>query len=396
MRPLRLNGVVHPEVVRRLDRATTGVVAPLAAVDLDAFDRNAAAMAARAHGKPIRLASKSVRVRALIDRALAHSGFSGVMAYALREALWLAEHGATDLLVAYPTVDRAALRDLSRSPYAEHVTVTMDSLEHLDLIESACHGVGAPIRVCIDVDCSLRLGRVHLGVRRSPLRDVDEVRALAVAASARPGIRVVGLMFYDAQIAGLPDSSPAVRTVKALSDRSLRTRRASVVAAVGEVAELEFVNAGGTGSLHLTGADPCVTELAGGSGLLTPGLFDGYRAFRDEPAAFFALPVTRRPARGMVTAFGGGYVASGQPGWSRVPRVAIGQSLRLRREEGTGEVQTPLIGPDADRLALGDRVWMRHAKAGEAFERFDSVHLVSGSDVVERALSYRGEGRNFG
>lgn len=406
------------------DEATAGLTAPLSVVDLDAFDANAADLVRRAGGTPIRVASKSLRVRSLIARALAQPGFAGVMAYAVREALWLArpsagvgsdvgsgsgagrgsgtgaaaEAGIEDVFVAYPTVDVAAVREISADPVAAaRITLTIDSLEHLDLLASA-RGVH-PLRVALDVDSSLRFGRgrftAHLGVRRSYLRDPDEVASLARSAQLR-GLTVVGLMFYDAQIAGLPDSSPAVRWVKARSAEELSVRRAAVVAAMREVADLEFVNGGGTGSLHVTGQDPVVTELAAGSGLLGPTLFDGYRSFTPRHAAAYAIPVVRRPGPGFVTGFSGGYIASGPPGWSRVPSILHPRGLKLLRAEGAGEVQTPVRGDAANRVALGDRIWLRHAKSGELFERFNTVHLVRGAELVETVPTYRGEGQNFG
>lgn len=393
------------------DVATAGLTAPLSVVDLDAFDANAADLVRRAGGKPIRVASKSLRVRALIERALATPGFAGVMAYAVREALWLArpsagtaesagaaDAGIEDVFVAYPTVDVTAVREITADPVASsRITLTIDSMEHLDLLASAAGQ--HPLRVALDVDSSLRFGRgrftAHLGVRRSYLRDPDEVASLARAARDR-GLTVVGLMFYDAQIAGLPDSSPAVRWVKARSAQELLVRRAAVVAAARDVTELEFVNGGGTGSLHVTGQDPVVTELAAGSGLFGPTLFDGYRSFTPSHAAAYAIPVVRRPGPGFVTGFSGGYIASGPPGWSRVPSVLHPRGLKLLRAEGAGEVQTPVHGDAANRVALGDRIWLRHAKAGELFERFDTVHLVRGAELVETVPTYRGEGKNFG
>ncbi len=98
----------------RYDRATAELDPPLAIVDLGAFDRNAADMTRRAAGHPIRVATKSLRCRYLIERALATPGYRGVMCYSLPEALWLHATGTSDdLLVAYPTVDRAALRALA-------------------------------------------------------------------------------------------------------------------------------------------------------------------------------------------------------------------------------------------------------------------------------------------
>lgn len=378
------------------ERATQGRAAPFAVVDLDAFDANAADLVRRAAGRPVRVASKSIRVRHLLERALAHEGFAGVMSYSLPEALWLAGTGLTDLFVAYPTTDRAALAALARDEQAlEQIAIAVDSVEHVDALRRWVPA-GAPVRVIIDVDASLRVGPVHLGVRRSPTRSPRRAAAVATAAR-RAGLRVDGLMFYDAQIAGLPDSSPVVRLVKARSDASLRRRRGAVRRAVEEaVGPLRVVNGGGTGSLEVTGADPALTELAAGSGLVGPTLFDGYDAFTPQPAVAFALPVVRRPARDIVTVFSGGYIASGAAGASRVPSVHHPEGLGLIGTEGAGEVQTPLRGKAARDLAIGDRVWFRHAKAGELAERFDEYLVVRGDEIVDVVPTYRGEGKNFG
>lgn len=378
------------------DRATKGRSAPFAVVDLDAFDANADDLVRRAGGTPIRVASKSIRVRHLLGRALAREGFAGVMAYALPEALWLVEAGHTDVFVAYPTADREALARLAADERAlAEIAIAVDSVEHVEALRRWLP-TGAPVRVVIDVDASLRVGPAHLGVRRSPLRSPRQAAALATAAD-RAGLRVVGLMFYDAQIAGLPDSSPAIRLVKRRSDASLRRRRSAVRAAVEDVVgPLTIVNGGGTGSLHVTGADPALTELAAGSGLIGPTLFDGYDDFTPQPAVAFALPVVRRPGRRIVTVFSGGYIASGPAGDSRVPSVHHPEGLSMIGTEGAGEVQTPLRGKAARSLAVGDKVWFRHAKAGELAERFDEYVVISGGEVVDVVPTYRGEGRTFG
>lgn len=377
------------------DSATAGLPTPLVAVDLDAFDANAADLVWRAGGLPIRVASKSVRCRALLSRVLERPGVSGVMAYAVREAVWLVEGGVEDVFVAYPSVDVAGLQAVSADDRLRaQVTLTIDSVEHVDFLVAALGEGVRGVRVAVDIDASLRLRGVHLGVRRSPTRTPDQATAV-VRAAARAGLSVVGLLFYDAQVAGLPDSGPHIALVKRLSRQDLHERRRAVVSAVREVTDLEFVNGGGTGSLADFADAGVVTELAAGSGLYAPTLFDGYDGFRPQPAMAFALPVVRRPASRIVTAYSGGYVASGEPGWSRVP-APVAAGLRLLRTEATGEVQTPLQGKEAARLRIGDRVWLRGAKAGELLERFDQVHLVQGGQLVETVPSYRGEGQNFG
>jgi D-serine deaminase-like pyridoxal phosphate-dependent protein len=382
----------------RLTAATTSLDPPLAALDVAALRRNTADLVRRAGGTPIRVASKSVRCRWVLENVLAGTGFSGIMGYSLREAIWLVRNGFSDILIGYPTADRAALAELAGDPsLLEQITLMVDDRRQLDFIAAQTGAkLAAPVRICLDIDASLRIGRAHLGVRRSPLREPEDAAELTKNALGRTGFEVVGVMFYEAQIAGLPDTSPAVALVKRKSTDELSTRRTAVVQAVaGAGAKLRFVNSGGTGSLEISSADPSVTEVTAGSGLYSPTLFDGYRAFESDPAMFFALPVVRRPADNIATAFGGGYIASGPAKKSRQPKP-IEDDLSLIGTEGAGEVQTPLRGKAARSLAIGDRVWLRHAKAGEMLERFDDVHLIEGSSVTAIVPSYRGEGKNFG
>ncbi|WP_371679344.1 amino acid deaminase/aldolase [Streptomyces sp. NBC_01276] len=390
----------------RYDRATAHLDAPLAIVDLDAFDANADDLARRAAGKPIRVASKSVRCRALLERVLERPGFAGIMSYTLAESLWLARSGFEDVLLAYPSADRAGFGELAHdAKLAAAVTVMVDDPAQLDLIQGARSGGAEEIRVCLELDTALQLfgGRVRVGARRSPLREPGELAALARAVQERPGFRVVGLMGYEGHIAGVGDAlagrplrSRVIRLMQATARRELAERRAEAVRAVRAVVpDLEFVNGGGTGSVAETAAEDAVTEIAAGSGLYVPRLFDNYTSFRGRPAALFAQPVVRRPGVGVVTVLGGGYPASGAAGADRLPVPYLPAGLRYDPQEGAGEVQTPLLGSPADDLLIGDRVWFRHAKAGELCERFDTLHLVEGDRVTATAPTYRGEGRTF-
>ncbi|MGH3322099.1 MAG: amino acid deaminase/aldolase [Streptosporangiaceae bacterium] len=387
----------------RIEAATAPVEPPFAAVDLTAFDANAADLLQRAAGKPVRLATKSVRCRELLRRVLAVDGFHGVLAYTLAEAMWLAEE-VHDVVVAYPTADRAALRELATDERAaSRVALMVDSIDHLDLVDSvAPPGRRPTLRVCLDLDASLRAFGIHVGARRSPVHEPERAAVLARQIASRPGYRLAGVMSYEAQVAGVPDRPPGrpvrgvlVSGLQRWSLAELRERRGAAVAAVRAVAPLEFVNGGGTGSLDRTARDDAVTEIAAGSGLYGPALFDGYRSFSPRPAGVFALPVVRRPAPGMVTVAGGGWVASGPAGRDRLPVPVHPSGLRLTGAEGAGEVQTPVVGAAADRLAVGDRVWFRHAKAGELCEHVGALHLVDAGGGDAPAPTYRGEGRAF-
>lgn len=404
----------------RLNAATAELDPPFAALDLAGFDSNRRDIARRAGGCTVRVASKSLRVRWAIDEVLRHSQFSGILAFTLPEAIWLAQPsdwgpGIDDVVVGYPSVDRGALKQLCADPVLrERVTVMIDDAAHLEMIRVAAAGTDATIKVCIDVDSSWRprppgvKKPLHIGAQRSPLHEREEVSRFAAEIIDAPNVKLEGLMFYEAQIAGVANEPPhqrlrgaAIRAMQSASVKELALRRPLIVRAVNELlaartgGQLRFVNAGGTGSLETSSADASVTEVTAGSGFFAPTLFDGYRHFELTPAAMFALPVVRRPGPRTVTVLGGGYVASGIADPSRLPSPWLPNGLTLDSQEGAGEVQTPLHGDAASHLAIGDRVWFRHAKAGELAERFSEMALIRGSEVVAHVPTYRGEGRAF-
>ena len=395
----------------RYDSALDGATPPFAFVDLDALRANAAAMLAQAGSLPIRVASKSVRSVALLRRIFEiDDRFRGILAFTLPEALWLAGQGFDDVVVAYPSADRSAIAELvslaAERPGSAPVPM-VDDAPHLDLIESAVGGGKVEVPVCLDLDASWwplggRLARI--GPKRSPVHWPDRAKAIAAEIASRPGTRLAGVMAYDGQIAGVGDRIPgrplrsaAIRWMQSRSESDLRDRLPELVAAVEEAAggELEFINGGGTGSLGRTADAGVATELAAGSGFYAPALFDTYGSLDLTPAAFFVLPIVRRPMPGVATALGGGYVASGPAGEDRLPQPLLPEGLSLNSLEGAGEVQTPLEGLAARSLRVGDRVYFRHAKSGELCEHFDSLYLVEGDQVVDEVATYRGDGQSF-
>ena len=397
-----------PQSHERYERIFAEVEAPFAFVDLEAMWANAEEMLGRAGGKPIRVASKSLRCRALLEAILARDPrFRGLMTFTLPETLWLAEQGFENLLLAYPTADVGALEELAlrSAAHPEGAPIVMvDCVEHLEMIESVL-GTGAPpLRVCIDVDASWWWlgGRVKVGPKRSPIHTVEQAVALAREIEKRPQIELDALMAYEGQIAGVGDQPPgqwrrgaAIRFMQKRSAEELAQRRRAIVSALGEFVELEIVNGGGTGSLDLTAAEEAVTEVTAGSGFYAPALFDHYSRFRLTPAAGFALPIVRKPSPRLATALGGGYLASGAGDAARLPQPWLPGGLELDQDEGAGEVQTPLLGAAASGLEVGDRAYFRHTKAGELCERFDTLYLVEGDAIVTEVPTYRGEGKTF-
>jgi D-serine deaminase-like pyridoxal phosphate-dependent protein len=391
----------------RLRRAIDGEPLPAAVVDLDAFDRNVERLLApvAAAGKKVRIASKSIRCPALLRRVADRAGaaLAGVMTYAAGETAWLAEEGFGDLLLAYPTVQPSDAALLAAANCRAVAAAVVDDAAQLAPLSQAARAAGTRVPVVVDVDVSWRpLGAaLHVGVRRSPLRAVEEIVSLAERIAADPGLRFHGVMGYEAQIAGVTDRGAPWqrlprRAMKRLSRRDVMHARAEIVHALSERGLAPaVVNGGGTGSLGWSAEESALTEVTAGSGFLCSHLFDRYADLRLEPAHWFALQVVRRPAPGLVTCHGGGLIASGEAGPDRLPLPSLPPGCRLLPLEGAGEVQTPLRVPPEPPLALGDPVFFRHAKAGEPAEHFREYLLVRGDRVEARAPTYRGLGRCF-
>jgi D-serine deaminase-like pyridoxal phosphate-dependent protein len=394
----------HVQTYDAYRAALADVPLPAAFVDLDALEANVGTVRERADGVPVRVASKSVRCRAVLDRVTDADGIRGLMCYTGREAAYLAAHGFDDLLVAYPVLDRAELESVAGT-VADGATVTLmiDCDEHVARAAAVAREADVTIPLCIDVDMSTEHLGQWFGVKRSGVRSVAAALDLAATVDDAAGVTLAGIMGYDAQIAGLPDRDPSrsaamnavVRRLKARSKPVLRERRQSVAEALDDEYGIPLVNGGGTGSVEFTVDDPWVTEVTVGSGFYAPRLFDWYDRFQHEPAAGYAIEVTRHPDPDVYTCRGGGYVASGPPGEDKAPAPELPEGAELLDEEGAGEVQTPVRYDGPVDLDYGDPVVLRHAKAGELCRSFRELHLVRGDEVVETVPTYRGDGRCF-
>lgn len=384
---------------------------PLAFVDLNDYDANVAYVAKKGQsaGKTIRLGTKSIRCEPLMRRILDHSQvYRGFLTYTVEETKFLADKGHDDFIVAYPTAqpsDIELLTCLTRD--GKSVSVMVDSFQHLATLSTAGVQAGLVLSACLEVDLSYRpfgTDRVHLGLRRSPIRTPEQALELAHRAQSLGGVRIDCLMGYEGHIAGVNDALPGqalsnflLRTMKSASVKELTARRSAVVRSLKEAGvELRLVNGGGSGSLVSTLADPSVSEVTVGSGFFASGLFHHFKEVKYRPAAFFATQVVRIPKPGMVTCQGGGYIASGPTEKSKAPLPVLPVGMQYLPLEGAGEVQTPLVlAQGTPEIALGDPVFFQHAKAGELCERFNELYLVKDGEVVEVVKTYRGEGMNF-
>lgn len=378
---------------------------PFAYVDLDYFDQNIKDILVRAQDKKVRLASKSIRSVGLMQRILEYSGqYQGIMCFTAEEAVWLAELGFDDLLVAYPTVNTKLIEQVGEVlKKGTKIYLMTDSLEHLHKINQIGAQLKVAFPICMDLDMSSTFPGIYFGVYRSSLTSIKAVERYLDSLSNFPFVNLRGIMGYEAQIAGVGNQVEGQgvknKVIKILQKRSwkeISARRAKVVDMTeAVVGTLDFVNGGGTGSVEMTRNAAGVTEITVGSGFYAPTLFDAYEQFQHFPAAGYAVEIVRQPQQHIYTCMGGGYVASGPLDINKLPQPYLPQGCELFANEMAGEVQTPIQYKGKELLELGDPVFFRHSKAGELCERFEHLILVANGKIVEKITTYRGDGKCF-
>lgn len=380
------------------------VALPALLLDMDAFEHNCKKIASRANGKKIRIATKSIRSVDVLNKILeSDSTFQGLMCFSPREAVFLANKGFDDLLLGYPCWDKEAISEIAQlNKQGKKIICMVDAEEQVNYLSQILTETGGEFYLCIDVDMSTSFPKLHFGVRRSPLNDKQSVLKLANKIKQASDLHLVGVMGYEAQIAGVGDNAPSkqlknklIRFMKRRSIKEIEARRKSVIDALEDAGfSLSFVNGGGTGSLHTTATEDVVTEVTVGSGFYSPALFDYYQDFIYKPSLYFALPIVRKPTENIYTCHGGGYIASGPHGEDKVPKIVYPPHGKLIDLEGAGEVQTPVYYEN-ENLEIGDPIIFRHAKAGEVCERFNDIICLRDTMITKRYKTYRGEGVSF-
>ncbi len=378
---------------------------PCAFIELEKFDLNAKKMAdlVRSSQLKIRIATKSIRVPKLIQRALdSDLVYCGLMTFSAQETAFLSDLGFDDMLLAYPTLIESDLLALKRvHESGKKISVVIDDLRHLRALEKALGFQKQKFKVIFELNVNNQLGPLVIGVRRSPLKTAKDLEPLIHEVKKSQSVSLGGLMAYEAHIAGVGDQNPfkpltnvLLKPLRKSWAQSVAKKRKVVFESVKESLDPDFIfNGGGTGSLSFGIREKNVlTELTAGSGFFDPQLFDYYSNLNLEASAFFATQVVRQPEKNWYTCLGGGFVASGEPGWDRVPHP-VDRRLKLSSFEGTGEVQTPIQSPKS--IELGDPVIFRHSKAGELMERFNEVLLIEKGKVTSREKTYRGFGECY-
>ena len=403
-----LNGeeVAYPNVnYSRYKKIFSGKEYPLAFVDMDLLDDNIRQILNRSGKFPIRIASKSIRCTYLLNYILAFDPkFQGIMSFSGAEAVFLSKIGYDNILIAYPVINAEVISDISLEiKNGKYINLMTDKLDHIRLINEVGEKNKVKIPISVDIDMSVDFPGLHFGVWRSSIRKPINLRTILDEIKQMDFVSLEGVMGYEAQIAGVTDKvkgkwmmNNLIRSLKKFSIKKIASKRKRAVDMIRNMGfDLKIVNGGGTGSLESTIKEEVITEVTVGSGFFSSHLFDNYRKFRHQPAAGYACAINRHPSKYIYTCMGGGYVASGSTETLKQPLPFLPPGAVLLKNEGAGEVQTPILYKGMELLNIGDPVFFRHSKAGELCERFNKLYLIRDNEIEMTVPTYRGEGQCF-
>ncbi len=372
---------------------------------MDLLDENIKQIVQRCKDLPIRIASKSIRSSDILKYILNFDRqFQGIMSFSGSEAVFLCKKGFDDILVAYPEINSELITEIcAELKKGKYINLMVDKLDHIKILNKVGMLNKVKIPISVDIDMSVDFPGLHFGVWRSSLRKPMNLKTILEEIKQMEFVSLEGIMGYEAQIAGVTDKvhgkwlmNNVVRSLKKFSINKIASKRKKSVDMIKAMGfDLKIVNGGGTGSLESTIREDVITEVTVGSGFFNSHLFDNYSKFRHQPAAGFACAINRQPNKNIYTVSGGGYVASGAAEPLKLPLPYLPRGAKLLKNEGAGEVQTPISYNGQEKLTISDPVFFRHSKAGELCERFNQLNLIRGEKIEGLALTYRGEGECF-
>ena len=317
---------------------------PSLLVDLAAFDRNVATMAARWPGTALRPHVKAFKSTALARR-LAEAGHPTFCCATVREMVGMAEAGlGEDLLLANESLDLRRLTPIVQAGTAR-ITIAVDS------DETVAAAAAAGIReVLVDVD---------VGLPRCGCDPADAGRLADLARS--DGMEVRGVMGYEGHLMREPgDTKPD------LVERSMALLLAAHAAVGGDV-----VSGGGTGTWSI---NTWVTELQAGSYCLMDTEYVPHAEGFENALTCLATVISR-------SAKGWGVLDAGLKAFGMDhgdPKVLdVGDCWFVSDEHITFGVA------DGASVAVGDRARVIPAHVDPTVSQHERMYVLDGDEVVD-------------
>jgi len=365
---------VRPHVAAALARlgepgSALLIPTPAAVLDLDAFDRNVATMAARARaaGLALRPHAKSHKTAALARRQL-DAGAVGICCAKLAEAEALAAAGIGQILVTSPIAGAtSAARAAALAAALPDFRIVLD---HPDAAAELAAAAQGPIQVVIDID---------VGMGRTGCHDAEQAAAVARAVLAQPNLKLLGVQGYGGSWQHI-EGANARAAAAAEGMKALTAAIAAIRAAGGTV---DVVTGGGTGTFAADAAQGVLNEVQPGSFAF---MDTEYRdALKSDPDGAFEQSLTIHST----------VITANHPKW-----VTLDAGLKALSTDGAmpramtpkfaactyrffGDEHGMLTRPRDEPVARGERVALAPGHIDPTLDRYDLMHLVQGDVLVD-------------
>ena len=351
-----------------------GLATPALIVDLNALERNIAAMH-RLYGDAgfaLRPHAKTHKCSA-IARLQIEAGALGVCCATLREAGAMVGGGVKGILVSSPVIGDikiAGLVDLRRA--GGDVMVVADNPANVRDLADAAAGAGVALPVLVDVD---------VGMQRTGVADTDDVVALARLIDGHGALEFAGIQGYSGRVQHIEDYAERARIYGAQLDHLKAVRDRLAAAGLSP----QIISGGGTGTLAIDGARDLLTEHQAGSYLFMDVEYNAVAIFPDgaapfETALIMQNSVISNNARGFVT-IDGGFKCFATDG--PVPEIASGAPEGAEYRYFGDEHGMISFAAPGQTLELGAKVELITPHCDPTVNLHDFYHCVRGETVVD-------------
>lgn len=346
---------------------------PALVLDLDAAERNIAAMAAEArrHGVGLRPHAKTHKSPDLARLQVA-AGALGITCATLGEAEAMVASGVPGVLLSSPMAGAAKLgRVAALAARAADLMAVVDDADQVDALGAALRAAGVRLGAVVDLE---------VGSGRTGVTTVEGAAELAARIAATEGLHFAGLQAYNGAAQSTPGYAERAARLAATDDR-VRAVRDRLTA---DGLPPPMVSGGGTGSHSLDMAGGLFTEVQVGSYVVMDAIYRDV-ALRSAGPAPFEIALTVRTTvisashEGFVTT-DAGYKAFATDSGDPVPWLGApaGATYAFMGDEH-GRVTFARPG---DRLAPGAAVECVAPHCDPTINLYDAYHVVRGDDLV--------------
>ncbi len=338
---------------------------PALLLDLDAFERNLAAMTEAARGLRLRPHAKCHKCPEVAKRQIA-AGAVGVCCQKVSEAEAMVDGGIADVLVSNEVVGRAKLARLAELAKRAHVSVCVDDAANAGEVDDAARAAGVRLDVLIEVD---------VGAHRCGVEPGEPALRLARVVNEFGNLRFAGMHAYQGAAQHLRSIAERRAAIAEAVDKARRTRDLIE----DEGLDCEVVTGAGTGTFLFELGSGVYNELQPGSYVFMDADYgrnqwDGFPRF--EQSLFIWTTVMSKPASGRAVVDAGLKAHSVDSGMPLVVGFPGVEYAKASDEHGVLKV-----APGAKAPALGEKLRLVPGHCDPTVNLYDWLVCVRGDRV---------------